>query len=90
MATFARLHWVRILIGGLLAEVCMLTLVLANSLFLAQHSFRYAALLESILACFLFAFWVGQRVDASFVLHGALVGVVNGLMNFGLSLGPPI
>jgi hypothetical protein len=72
MATFARIHWVRILIGGLLAEVSVLTFVLANSLFFAQHSFRYAAPLASMLACFLFASWVGQRVDASFVLHGAL------------------
>jgi hypothetical protein len=63
---------VRILIGGLLAEVSVLTFVLANSLFFAQHSFRYAAPLASMLACFLFASWVGQRVDASFVLHGAL------------------
>lgn len=42
-----------------------------------------------MLACFLFAFWVGQRVDASFSFHGALLGVVAALMHFGLTHGHP-
>jgi hypothetical protein len=89
MATFERIHWGRILIGGFLTEGALLTFVLANGLFFAQHSFPYATPLASMLACFLFAFWVGQRVDANFVLHGALVGVVATLIEVGLFHGRP-
>jgi|SRR5271167_383862 len=87
MVTFPKIHWGRILIGGFLAVGSVWTFVLANSIFFEQHSSRYASPLASMLACFLFAFWVGQRVDASFVLHGALVGVVAILIEFGLTRG---
>jgi hypothetical protein len=44
---------------------------------------------------FLFAFWVGQRVDVNFALHGALVGVVAVVIQICLTLGhhrewPPV
>jgi len=95
MATFPRVHWGRILIGGFLAEGTVLTFVLANFLFFAPYSSRYAAPSASMLACFLFAFWVGQRVDVNFALHGALVGVVAVVIQIGLTLGhhrewPPV
>jgi hypothetical protein len=87
MSTFPKIHWGRILIGGFLAVGSVLTFVLANSIFFAQHLSRYAWPLASMLACFLFAFWVGQRVDAGFVLHGSLVGVVAIVIEFGLTRG---
>jgi putative membrane protein (TIGR04086 family) len=39
--------------------------------------------------CFLFALWVGRRIDSSFVLHGMLVGVVATLLYVGLTLARP-
>jgi hypothetical protein len=87
MATFHGIRWVRILVGGVLAEGCVLTFILGSSIFFAQHSFRYAASLATMQACFLFAFWVGLRVDANFALHGALLGVVVTLIQAGATLG---
>jgi hypothetical protein len=80
---------VRVLIGGFLAEGAFLPFAFADSVFFAQHSFPYAAPSASMLTCFLFAFGVGQRVDANFVLHGALVGVVAMLIEVGLFHGRP-
>jgi len=48
MSTVARIHWVRILIGGFLAEGAFLTFVLAVTVFLAPHSFFYAVPLASM------------------------------------------
>jgi hypothetical protein len=38
------------------------------------------ALVSSFVVVFLFAVWVGKRVDAEPVLHGALIGVVAALL----------
>ena len=38
------------------------------------------ATVSSFVMVFLFTLWVGKRVDAEFVLHGALIGVVGALL----------
>jgi hypothetical protein len=89
MNTSAKFHWVRVLIGGFLAEVSVFVLVIPVSLLFGRHALLYAAPVASLLTCFLFALWVGRRVDSSFVLHGILVGVVATLLYIGLTLGRP-
>ena len=76
MAAFPKIHWARILIGGFLAAGSVWTFLLATPIFFAQQSSRYSSPLASMLACFLFAIWVGRRVDGSFLLHGTLAAAV--------------
>lgn len=89
MPTFTAIHWVRILIGGLLAEVSVIAFVIPMSLLFGQHSLLYTAPPASMVACFLFALWVGRRIDSHFVLHGALVGVVATLIYVALTRAQP-
>ncbi|HWY08562.1 MAG TPA: TIGR04086 family membrane protein [Candidatus Acidoferrales bacterium] len=89
MNTHARIHWLRILLGGFLAEVSVIAVVIPVSLLFGKQAVPYAALLASLLSCFLFALWVGRRIDSRFVLHGILVGLVATLLYVGLTLGRP-
>ena len=89
MNTSARIHWVRVLIGGFLAELSVFAVVVPVFLLCGQHALLYAAPAASLVTCFLFALWVGRRVDSHFVLHGILVGVVATLLYVGLTLGRP-
>ncbi|SRR6266404_5347883 len=89
MNTFAGIHWVRVLVGGFLAEVSVFLVVIPISLLYGQHALLYAAPPASLATCFLFALWVGRRVDSHLVLHGILVGVVATLLYVGLTLGRP-
>ena len=89
MNDFARIHWVRILIGGFLAEASVFAVVVPVFLLFGQRAVPYAALSASLVTCFLFALWVGRRVDSRLVLHGTLVGVVATLLYVGLNLGRP-
>jgi putative membrane protein (TIGR04086 family) len=85
----AGIHWLRILLGGFLAEVSVIALVIPVSLLFGKQTIPYTALLGSLLGCFLFALWVGRRVDSRFVLHGILVGFVATLIYVGLTRGRP-
>lgn len=89
MASSSRIHWVRILIGGFLAEVSVIAFVIPVSLLFGKHSLPYSAPVASMVACFLFAIWVARRADSNFVLQGALVGVVATLIYIGLTRGQP-
>jgi len=89
MTTFARIHWVRVFISGFLAQISVFAFLIPFSLLYGEHSLLYAAPLASLLACFLFALWVGRRGDSLFVLHGALVGVVATLTFVVLTHGHP-
>jgi putative membrane protein (TIGR04086 family) len=89
MNNLARIHWVRVLIGGFLAEVSVIAIVIPVFLLFGQRALPYAAVPASPVMCFLFALWVGRRVNSRLVLHGALVGVVATLLYVGLNLGRP-
>ena len=89
MNDFARIHGVRILIGGFLAEASVFAVVVPVFLLFGQRAVPYAALSASLVTCFLFALWVGRRIDSRLVLHGTLVGVVATLLYVGLTLGRP-
>jgi hypothetical protein len=75
--TFERkIKWVRILIGGFLAEAVLILLVIPVSMKWGQQPLLYLAPAGSLALCFLFGFWVGRGVKSRFILHGFLVGAV--------------
>ena len=87
MNNLTRIHWWRVLLGGFLAEVSVIAVVIPVFLLFGQRAVSYAALSGSPVMCFLFALWVGRRVDSRLVLHGTLVGVVATLLYVGLTRG---
>jgi hypothetical protein len=84
-----RIHWIRVLVGGFLAEASVFAVVIPVFMISGQHALLYAAPLASLVMCFLFALWVGRRLESRFILHGALVGVVATLLYVGLTLARP-
>jgi len=89
MNNLARIHWLRVLIGGFLAEVSVIAVVIPVFLLFGQRAVPYAALSGSLVMCFLFALWAGRRVDSRLVLHGTLVGVVATILYVALTRGRP-
>jgi hypothetical protein len=89
MSTSAGIHWLRVLLGGFLAEVSVIGLILPIALLAGKNTLTYSAPAASLLACFVFALWVGRRLDSHFVLHGVLVGIVATLIYVALTRGGP-
>ena len=85
----AKIHWLRVLLGGFLAEATVFVIVIPVLLKFGQHPLLYVAPVASLLMCFLFAIWVGRHVESRFILHGTLVGVVATLIYVGLTLARP-
>jgi hypothetical protein len=84
-----RIHWLRALIGGFLAEAAVFVIVIPILLTAGQRPLLYVAPVASLLMCFLFAIWVGRGVQSHFVLHGILVGVVATLIYVALTRAKP-
>ena|SRR5436190_17558027 len=95
MGVIRRIHWKWILAAGFLSEVAVLAifflLLLAFTLAGAPEIARPMgtldnadALVSSFAMVFLFALWVGKRIETDFVLHGALIGVFGALLFTGL------
>ena len=80
-----RIHWGRILIGGLLAEVALILAIVPLGLRLGDNFLHYTAPPGSFVMCFLGALWVCRRIESHFILHGALVGVVAALIYIALT-----
>jgi putative membrane protein (TIGR04086 family) len=80
-----RIHWARILLGGLLAEVALILAIVPLGLRFGDHFLHYAAPPGSFVMCFLGALWVCRRIESHFILHGTLVGVVAALIYVGLT-----
>ena len=89
MSTTAGIHWPQVLLAGFLAEVSVIVLVLPIALLFGKNTLTYSAPAASLLACFVFAAWVGRRLDSGFVLHGILVGVFATLIYVALTRGAP-
>jgi hypothetical protein len=84
-----RMHWVRILVGGFLAEALLIVLVIPIAVKWGQHPLLYVAPVGSLLTCFGFGLWVGRGVQSRFVVHGLLVGVVAAVIYVALTLARP-
>lgn len=85
----SRIHWGRVVIGGLLAEVVLILAIVPLGLRLGETFLHYAAPPGSFLTCFGAALWVTRRVQSRFILHGVLVGVVAALIYIGLTRAHP-
>ena len=70
-----RIHWVRILVGGFMAEALLIVLVIPIAMKWGQHPLLYVAPVGSLLTCF--------------VVHGLLVGVVAAVIYVALTLARP-
>jgi hypothetical protein len=84
-----KIRWIRILIGGLLAEASVFAVVIPINLAAGQHALLYAVPPACLIACFLFGMWVGRGLESRLVLHGALVGVVAVLLYVAMTLARP-
>jgi putative membrane protein (TIGR04086 family) len=83
------IHWGRILLGGLLAEVALILAIVPLGLRLGENFLHYAAAPGSFITCFLAALWVCRRIESQFILHGTLVGVVAALIYVALTRAQP-
>lgn len=84
-AVSKKTHWVRVLIGGFLAETVLIAVVIPISMKWGQHPLLWIAPVGSLLLCFLFGLWVSRGAESRFALHGLLVGVVAMLIYLALT-----
>src|SRR6202158_2087856 len=84
-----RIHWGRILVGGLLAEVALILAIVPLGLRLGDNFLHYTAPPGSFVMCFLGALWVSRRIESRFILHGWLLGVVAALIYVALTRAQP-
>jgi peptidoglycan/LPS O-acetylase OafA/YrhL len=83
------IHWGRILLGGLLAEVGLILAIVPLGLRVGGNFMNYTAPPGSFITSFLAALWVCQRIESQFILQGTLVGVIAALIYVILSRGQP-
>ncbi len=84
-----RLHWARVILGGVAAELGVFAIVFPVLHFFGQAAFLASILVASAALPFLFALWVNRRVESQFLLHGLLVGVVAALVYLLVAWGQP-
>ncbi len=77
------------MLGGFLAELLVFAIVFPVLYLFGQTAFLGSILIASAVMPFIFAVWVGRRVESGFALNGALVGVVAALIYMGLAWGQP-
>jgi hypothetical protein len=63
-----RIHWARILLGGLLAEVALILAIVPLGLRFGNNFLHYTAPPGSFVKCFLGALWVCRRIESHFIL----------------------
>ena len=85
----SRIYWIRILLGGLFAEVALILAIVPLGMRLGDSFLHYTAPPGSFLMCFLGALWAGRRIESRFILHGTLVGVVAALIYVALTRAQP-
>jgi hypothetical protein len=84
-----RIHWGRILVGGLFAEVALILAIVPLGLRVGGNFMNYTAPPGSFITCFLAALWVCRRIESQFILQGTLVGVVAVVIYVALSRAQP-
>jgi putative membrane protein (TIGR04086 family) len=87
--TSTRIHWGRVLLGGLIAEVALIIAIVPLGLHFGDAFLHYTAPPGSFVMCFLGALWVCRRIESDFILHGTLVGLVAALIYLGLTRAQP-
>ena len=84
-----QLRWGLILLGGFLAELLVFAVVFPTRFLFGQRAFLASILIASAIMPFIFAVWVGRRVESRFVLHGGMIGLVAAAIYMGLAWGQP-
>jgi putative membrane protein (TIGR04086 family) len=84
-----RIHWIRIFLGGLLAEVALILAIVPLGLRLGDNFLHNTAPPGSFITCFVAALWVSRRIESRFILHGTLVGAVAALIYVALTRAQP-
>jgi len=82
----AGIRWGRVVLAAVAAEVSVILLIAAISAIrpeLRESAGYYVAAPASALATFLMTLWVARKLEAGFVLHGILVGLVGVLLTGG-------
>jgi hypothetical protein len=69
LGTTARIHWIRAVIGGFLAEAWLIAVVISVFEIFGQHALLHVVPPAALVTCFLFALWVGRGL-----LHSVAVG----------------
>jgi hypothetical protein len=87
--TFAYLHWGRVIVGGVAAELAVFAIVFPVLHFFGQSAFLASILIASAVLPFVLALWVARGIESHFVLNGALVGIVAALVYLILAWGQP-
>ena len=85
----SKLHWGRIAIAGVIAEIALIVAIVPIGLRLGDTFLKYAAPPGSFVVCFLGALWAARRIQSRFVLHGLFVGVVAALFYIALTRFQP-
>jgi putative membrane protein (TIGR04086 family) len=85
----AKIHWGRIVVGGVAAEAALILAIVPLGLRLGENFLHYTAPPGSFITCFLGALWVCRRIEARYILHGTLVGVVAALIYLALTRAQP-
>jgi hypothetical protein len=89
MENSPKIHWGRVLLGGFLAELLVFAMVFPARHFFGQQAFLASILIASAAMPFVFALWVGRHIQARFVVHGVLVGLVAVAIYLVLAWGQP-
>ena len=64
MAKFTQIHWGRVMVGGFLAELLVFAIVFPTRYLFGQRAFLASILIASAVLPFLFAVWVGRRIES--------------------------
>src|SRR5260370_16542010 len=86
MSASGRIHWIRVLIAGVLAEASVFVVVIPVYRLSGQHALLYAAPAASLVMFFLFALGIGRRLESPFALHRPLLEDVPPLLYLALTL----
>lgn len=92
------IRWLKVIIAGLLTEVCVVILIIIvvtaykytlsptedNFQAFANQAGYYIGIIGGALMAFLFALWVGRSLKADFLINGFLVACVAVILHVGL------
>jgi hypothetical protein len=84
-----RFRWGRVLAGGFLSELAVIAVFIPATVLLGEVPGQYTAVVGSLVMPFLFGLWVARKVEAYFVLHGFMVGVIGILIYVALTRAQP-
>ena len=84
-----RVHWIRVLVGGVLAEAAVFLVVIPVYRIWGEHALLFIVPPSCLVACFVFGIWVARPVESRFVLHGVLVGILATLLYVAMTAARP-